>query len=91
MAGLLGDGWDSDQSQMIMGLAQGLLSARGGAGLAAGLGNIQGIQNNMGKKKLIDAQLANYQSEIEARKQLQMQAERKQAALANAYGQSDSR
>lgn len=66
--GLLGDSWSDPQSQMMMGLAQGLLSARGGAGLAAGLGNMQGVQQNQMKNKLVNAQLENYQSEIEARK-----------------------
>lgn len=84
--GLLGDGWDSEQSQMIMGLAQGLLSARGGQGLAAGLGNMQAVQQNRGKSKLLNAQLANYESEIEARKLAGVKDARQQALIASMFG-----
>jgi hypothetical protein len=66
--GLLGDSFDDPQSQMIMGLAQGLLSARGGAGLSAGLGNMQSVQQNQSREKLLNMQIQNFQSEIEARK-----------------------
>jgi len=79
--GLLGDGFDDPQSQMIMGLAQGLLSARGGAGLAAGLGNMQQIQQNKGKNRLIEAQLRKFESEI-ADQQLQAQERQAQARQA---------
>ena len=87
--GLLGDGFDDPQSQMIMGLAQGLLSARGGAGLAAGLGNMQALQQNRGKQKLIEAQLANFASEIKAREQVAQQAMRKRDALPGLFSQSE--
>lgn len=84
--GLLGDSWSDPQSQMIMGLAQGLLSAQGGQGLAAGLGNMHGVQQNQMKNKLVNAQLENYQSEIEARKLAGVKDARQQALIASMFG-----
>jgi hypothetical protein len=81
MAGLLGNSFDDPQSQMILGLAQGLLSSNGSQGLAAGLGNMQAVQQNQIKNKLINAQLANYQSEIDARSLAATAQQRKAQAL----------
>jgi hypothetical protein len=55
--GVLGNGFDDPRSQMVLGLAQGLLSARGGAGLSAGLGNVQAVQQNQIKNRLLNAQI----------------------------------
>lgn len=86
MSGLLGDGWESEQSQMMLGLAQGLLSARGGAGLAAGLGNMQGVQQRQNNNKLVNAQLRNYDSEIEARKLAGVKDARQQSLIESMFG-----
>lgn len=54
--GFFGNGPDDPRSQMIMGLAQGLLSGRGSAGLAAG---IQGM--NQAREAITRQQLAKQQ------------------------------
>lgn len=84
----LGNGFDDPKSQMIMALSQGLLSDNGSRGMAAGLGNMQAVQQNQVKQKLIDAQLQNYQSEIEARKLAGVKDARQQELIQSLMGGS---
>lgn len=71
--GLLGMGFDE-----TMGLAGGLMSAGGGRGFAAGIAGMQEAKQNAMKQRLIEAQLSNYASEIEARKLKTVQDQRQQ-------------
>lgn len=53
----LGNGWDDPRSNAILGLAGGLLSARGGAGLAAGIEGMQRAQGNDLRSQLARLQI----------------------------------
>lgn len=57
----LGNGWDDPRSNAILGLAGGLLSARGGAGLAAGIEGMQRAQSNDLRSQLARLQIRSAQ------------------------------
>ena len=90
MAGLLGTGWDDPQSSVVMGLASGLLSANGSQGLGAGFSNAnqayQAAQEQAMKRRLLEAQLANYASEVEARKLATVKDQRQQSMIESMFG-----
>ena len=79
MAGLMGM-----TDEETMGLAGGLLSAPGPRGFAAGLAGIQSARDNALKQRLVEAQLGNYQSEIDARKLATVKDQRMQKIIEDA-------
>lgn len=81
MAGLLGMSDDE-----VYGLAGGLMSAGGGRGFAAGLAGMQEAKQNALKQRLIEAQLGNYASEIEARKLAGVKDARQQSLIESMFG-----
>lgn len=68
-----------------MGLAGGLMSAGGGKGFAAGLAGIQAAKQNAIKNRLLEAQMGNYASEIEARKLATVKDTRQQALIESMF------
>lgn len=84
--GLLAQNSDDPQFAANMALAAGLLQGNMGGGLlgfsnALAQGKQQGMQN-----QLLQAQLRNYDSEIEARKLKTIQDQRQQAMIASLFG-----
>ena len=88
--GLLGDSWEDPKSQAIMGLAQGLLSARGSQGLSAGVGKMNEVMANAKEKalreRLLGMQVSNYESEIRARDLAAKKQERLADMVENLFG-----
>ena len=83
--GFLGKDWQDPQSQAVMALAGGLLSGNFGQG-AKDYGNIlAGAKDTEMKRKLIDMQMQNMQSEIDQRKIAQGLAAKKQDMLSNLF------
>ena len=69
--GLMGESWDDPRTQAMLALSAGLLSANGSKGLSAGLlgagSAYQGAQDAATKRKLTQAQIDSYNSEVSAR------------------------
>lgn len=84
--GFLGKDWQDPQSQAVMALAGGLLSGNFGQG-AKDYGNIlAGAKDTEMKRKMLDMQMQNMQSEIEQRKMAQGLAAQKQDTLSKLFG-----
>lgn len=89
--GLLGDSFDDPQTMATLALAGSLMGGRTfGQGL---LGGVQGYQSMMTgaqdmklKKQISDAQLANYQSEIQARNLATIRDQRQQEEFSRFFG-----
>lgn len=88
--GLLGDSWEDPKSQAIMGLAQGLLSARGSQGLSAGVGRMNEVMANAKERalreRLLGMQVSNYESEIRARDLAAKKQEQLASMVENLFG-----
>ncbi len=82
MAGLLGNGWDDPQSQAIMALSSGLLSANGSQGLGAGLlganNAVMAARQEAIKRQLMQAQIDETRAQAQERA---VKTQREQAAL----------
>ena len=84
--GFLGKDWNDPQSSAVLALAGGLLSGNFGQG-AKDYGNIlAGAKDTEMKRKLIDMQMQNMQSEIDQRKIAQGLAAQKQDTLSKLFG-----
>lgn len=75
--GLLGD----DDTQLA--IAQGLLSGRGSAGLAAALGNVAGLQDQRLRRQQQQMLIQQQQMQMEAARQAMMDDQRKREFIAN--------
>lgn len=89
--GLLGDDFNDPRTMATLALAGSLMGGRSfGQGLLGGVQSYQGLlsadQDMKLKKQTADAQLANFQSEIEARKLATVKDQRQQAWLEKYYG-----
>lgn len=58
LADFLGNGWDDPRTGQIMGLAQGLLSGRGSAGLAAGIEGMQRARDADMRRQMFQSEMA---------------------------------
>jgi hypothetical protein len=86
MADFFGNGFDDPRSGQILGLAQGLLSAPGGQGLAAGLGYMNQARESDMKSKLSKAQLDSLLEDQALKKQKVALMQRQQAMQENLLG-----
>lgn len=93
MSLLFGDGWDSPQSQAIMGLSQGLLAGNLGAGI--GQANNAVMQGREAQRKaaqdalqaqLLQAQIGNYNSEVAQRAESIKKAQKLQDMIGGIFG-----
>lgn len=89
--GLLGTSWDDPQTLAVMQLAGGLLSGGNfGQALGKGLAGYTAQLNQADERKTLkeyrDAQKANIESEIEARKAATAKAAQKQAIIDSVFG-----
>ena len=62
--GLLGSGWDDPQSQGLLALASGMISGNFGKGVADMNSTLAGAQDVALKRKLMQAQIGNLDSEV---------------------------
>lgn len=84
LSDFFGNGWDDPRSGQILGLAQGLLSARGGAGLAAGIDGMQNARQNDLRAQLAKLKIRGAErEETEAQRQAEMDASLRSAASAS--------
>lgn len=98
----LGESFDDPRTMGLLGMATGLLQAGAasprpinmgealGMGLQGAMSGYSGARQQDMKGRLLDAQLKNYDSEIEARKLKTVQDQRHQALIASMFGGGDA-
>jgi hypothetical protein len=79
--GLLGQGWDDPQTSANMALAAGLLQGNLGAGFAGASQAYGNAKDTALKRQLVQSQMDNYASEVEARKLKTIQDQRQQSMI----------